>query len=157
MKPVPCARDIMNAKPRTVAPGTPTQEAARRILKEHLPGIPVTDPEGRLVGVFSQQGLMICLVHVVNNELPPGTVDCHLDPDPPRVSEETGLLTIAQIFAGGPRHRVISVLRDGKLVGVITRLHVIGAFLDYMAEAKDVHSRLLYLSALKGAEEDLPF
>jgi CBS domain-containing protein len=147
----------MNTKPLTMKPGTPTRDAARHMLKDRLPAIPIVEEDGRLVGVFSQQGLMICLVHVVNNELPPGTVDCHLDPDPPCVSEETGLLSIAQIFAGDARQRAIAVLHEEKLVGVVTRLHVIRAFMDYMAEVTDHHSRTLYLSALKDAEEAPPF
>ena len=158
MKPVPCAKDIMNGKPLALPPKTSVRGGARFLLEKRIPGVPIVDENGRLRGLFSQQGLMVCLVHAVHSDLPPGALDSHLDPDPPEISEDTSLITIARIFAEGRyTHCVLPVLSNGRLVGVVTRIDVIRAFLDYMAPAKDTHSQLLYLSALKDVEEPPPF
>ncbi len=157
MKPVPRAADFMEKKPLIFPPDMPVREAARRLLETEAAGAPVVDSEGRLLGVFSQQGLMICLVNVVDSGVFPGSLEHHLDPDPPRIAEETSLLTVAKIFAESDHtHCILPVMKGEKFVGVVTRLDVMRAYLDYISEAKDTRSRLLYLSALQSPDEAPP-
>ena len=68
------------------------------------------------------------------------------------VDEDTGILSIAQIFHT-THHRRVPVLRDGKLVGQISRRDVIRAALDLIAVAPDKEKPILYLSKLRDRED----
>jgi CBS-domain-containing membrane protein len=47
------AEDLMEPGPSTVRPNTPAPELTERLVSQELKTAIVTDPEGRLLGVFS--------------------------------------------------------------------------------------------------------
>ncbi len=53
------ARDIMTSNIVTVAPDTEIVEAAKRLLEQHLNGLPVVNEAGRLVGIICQEDLVM--------------------------------------------------------------------------------------------------
>ena len=48
------AHQIMTRTVLTVLPETPIREAADKMLKNHVSGLPVLDASGRLVGIVSE-------------------------------------------------------------------------------------------------------
>ncbi|HFD16842.1 MAG TPA: CBS domain-containing protein [Rhodospirillales bacterium] len=52
------ARDVMTRNVVTVAPDTPVSEIARLLLEKRISGVPVVEPDGRLVGIVSEGDLM---------------------------------------------------------------------------------------------------
>ncbi len=63
------------------------------------------------------------------------------------ITEETDLLGIAQIFLN-TNYRRLPVLRDGQLVGQVSRRDVLQATYDLMSVAPQREATLLYLSSL---------
>jgi predicted transcriptional regulator len=80
-------------------------------------------------------------------QLPTSELSAFIDRDAPTISEETDILTIAQTFLNTGTRR-LPVLRDGKLIGQISRRDVLQAAMNLMHVAPDREKALLYLSSL---------
>src|ERR687885_1982016 len=52
-------RQIMTADPVTVAPDASVEEVVRLMREHELPGLPVVDADGRLVGIVTESDLVI--------------------------------------------------------------------------------------------------
>lgn len=84
------------------------------------------------------------------------TVSYFMDRDAKTIEEKTDFLGVARIFLDTP-YRRLPVLRNGKLVGQISRRDVLHAANELMAVAKPPREKsLLYLSSLIGRQES-PF
>ena len=70
-----------------------------------------------------------------------------MDRNAQTISEGTGFLGVAQLFLDTP-HRRLPVLRDGELVGQISRRDLLNAANDLFPSSKDRGKSLLYLSSL---------
>jgi CBS domain-containing protein len=144
-------REIMDSEPETVTPGTPVEEVLRVLRENELPGVPVIDAEGRCVGIVTEADLVLPddqgdlhIPHYVN--LFGGTV--FLEPlsrfeqrlrkafasnaadmmtsDPDTVSPDTTVREAARLIHESGHNR-LPVVEDGRLVGVVTRVDVLGA------------------------------
>jgi CBS domain-containing protein len=144
-------RDIMDAEPATVRPDTPVEEVVRTLRRHELPGLPVVDAEGRCVGMVTEADLVLPddegdlhIPHYIN--LFGGTI--FLEPlsrfegrlrkafastaadmmtsDPDTVSPDTTVQDAARIIHESGHNR-LPVVEDGRLVGVVTRVDVLGA------------------------------
>ena len=124
-------RDIMTERPRTVRAEMPLRDAAREMVRGRLGGLLVTDEEGRLVGVLSEREMLRHLLGVFLLGGPRRPRDAS-EGDPRRsvrdvmtrqvlcVSPEQPLAEVASLLANKDVDRV-PVVRDGRLVGVLTR------------------------------------
>jgi CBS domain-containing protein len=144
-------RDIMDTDPATVRPDTPVEEVVATLRRHELPGLPVVDDEGRVVGMVTETDLVLPhddgdlhIPHYIN--LFGGTV--FLEPlsrfeqrlrkafasnagdmmsaDPDTVSPDTTVQEAARVIHESGHNR-LPVVEDGRLVGVVTRLDVLGA------------------------------
>jgi len=144
-------REIMEASPETVAPDTPIEEVVRALRDNELPGVPVVDGEGRCVGIITEADMVLPddegdlhIPHYVN--LFGGTV--FLEPlgrfekrlrkafastagdmmsgDPVTVAPDTSVREAGRIIHEAGHNR-LPVVEDGRLVGVVTRVDVLGA------------------------------
>jgi CBS domain-containing protein len=144
-------RDIMDPDPATVRPDTPVEDVVRTLRRHELPGLPVIDAEGRCVGMVTEADLVLPddegdlhIPHYIN--LFGGTI--FLEPlsrfedrlrkafaskaedmmtsDPDTVSPDTTVQEAARIIHESGHNR-LPVVEDGRLVGVVTRLDVLGA------------------------------
>ena len=144
-------RDIMDSDPITVGPDASVEEVVRLLREHELPGLPVVDADGRVAGIVTEADLVLPddegdlhIPHYVN--LFGGTV--FLEPlsrfeqrlrkafaskagdmmtkDPDTVGPDTTIREAARaIHETG--HNRLPVVEDGRLVGVVTRLDVLGA------------------------------
>ncbi len=145
-------RDIMDPDPATVSPDASIEQLVGTLLEHELPGVPVVDGDGRCVGIVTEADLVLPdeegdlhLPHYIN--LFGGTVFLEplsrfegrlrkafassvrdmMTPDPDTVSPETTVAEAARkIHQTG--HNRLPVVEDGRLVGVVTRVDVLGAF-----------------------------
>jgi CBS domain-containing protein len=144
-------REIMDADPATVTVDTGVEDVVRTMREHQLPGLPVVDDEGRCVGIVTEADMVLPddegdlhIPHYIN--LFGGTV--FLEPlsrfekrlrkafaanagdmmtsDPDTVAPDTPIREAAhRIHDTG--HNRLPVVEDGRLVGVVTRLDVLGA------------------------------
>ena len=155
MGPLPRAKDFMAKKLVTLSPEMGLHDAAVRLVRKQIASAPVVDAEGRYLGLFSEKSCMLALMEAVHAEIPSAEVDAYLEADAMTIEEDSSLLAIAGIFAR-THHRSLTVLRQDKPVGVVSRRDVIKAVVRYLKAAPDRQARTLYLSALKADEEEPP-
>jgi CBS domain-containing protein len=144
-------RDIMEADPATVTPQSDLETVVRTLREHELPGVPVVDGEGRCVGIVTEADLVLPdeggdlhLPHYI--ELFGGTI--FLEPlhhfedrlrkafastagdlmttDPVTVSPDTTVEDAARTIHDTGHNR-LPVVEGGRLVGVVTRVDVLGA------------------------------
>jgi CBS domain-containing protein len=144
-------RDIMDADPDRVSADAGLDEVLAVLRENELPGVPVVDGDGRCVGIVTEADLVLPddegdlhLPHYVN--LFGGTV--FLEPlgrfehrlrkafassasdmmtaDPVTVSPDTTVKEAGRIIHDAGHNR-LPVVEDGRLVGVVTRVDVLGA------------------------------
>jgi CBS domain-containing protein len=144
-------REIMDPDPASVGPGTPVQDVVRTLREHELPGVPVVDDEGRVLGMVTEADLVLPddegdlhIPHYIN--LFGGTVfleplsrfegrlrkafaskaEDMMTPDPQTVSPDTTVREAARLIHESGHNR-LPVVEDGRLVGVVTRVDVLGA------------------------------
>jgi CBS domain-containing protein len=144
-------REIMDSSPATVAPDASVEEVVAALREHQLPGLPVVDADGRCVGIVTEADLILPdddgdlhIPHYVN--LFGGTV--FLEPlsrfetrlrkafaataadmmssDPDTVAPDTTVRDAARLIHESGHNR-LPVVEDGRLVGVVTRVDVLGA------------------------------
>jgi CBS domain-containing protein len=143
--------EIMDTNPVTVSPDTSVEDVVAAMRKHELPGLPVVDADGQLVGIVTEADMVLQddqgdlhIPHYVN--LFGGTVfleSLHryedrlrkafassakdmMTRDPDTVSPDTSVHEAARLIHDTGHNRV-PVVEDGRLVGVVTRLDLLGA------------------------------
>ncbi len=143
--------EIMDRDPVTVTAETSVEDVVSRLRENELPGLPVVDGDQRLVGIVTEADLVLPddqgdlhIPHYIN--LFGGTV--FLEPlgrfekrlrkafastaadmmtkDPDSVTPDTSVNEAARIIHDSGHNR-LPVVEDGRLVGVVTRVDVLGA------------------------------
>jgi CBS domain-containing protein len=144
-------REIMDASPASVAVDASVEDVVRTLRDNELPGVPVVDGDGRLVGIVTEADLVLPddqgdlhIPHYIN--LFGGTV--FLEPlgrferrlrkafassaadmmtrDPDTVSPDTTVREAARLVHESGHNR-LPVVEDGRLAGVVTRVDLLGA------------------------------
>lgn len=123
----------------TITPDVPVQEALARMRKDKVRRYPVVDKKGKLIGIVTDSDLMnaspseatTLSVWEINYLLSRITVERVMTRDPITVTEDTTVEEAARIMAdnkiGG-----LPVLRDNRLVGIITETDLFKIFLEML-------------------------
>jgi CBS domain-containing protein len=144
-------RDIMDSEPVTVHPKTPVEEVVQALRHHELPGVPVIDHDGRVVGIVTEADLVLPdeegdlhIPHYINlfggtvfleplsrfeqrlRKAFASTAEDMMTRDPETVGPDTSVREAARIIHESGHNR-LPVVEDGRLVGVVTRLDVLGA------------------------------
>ena len=136
------ARDFMATRLVTLQAGMSALDAIALLLKNRISGAPVVDKMGRLLGVFSEKFSMEVLLGLAYDQLPAAPVDAFMNTDFGRVIDGSEpLLEIAQRFLDTP-YRRLPVVRDGALVGQVSRRDVLAAS-HHLTSALDGRRSLL--------------
>jgi CBS domain-containing protein len=140
------AQDVMTTKVVAVAPDTPVTEIAKLLLERRISAVPVVSDDRKLVGMVSEGDL----IHRLGQEgakrswwldllaSPQTRAEAHLKdlgrlawdvmtPSVVSVMPDTPLPEIARLLEA---HRIkrVPVLRDGELVGIVSRADLLRAF-----------------------------
>jgi predicted transcriptional regulator len=158
MRRVPRVRDVMARDPVVFTLGTLVHNAAKKLMQTNVFSAPVVDRDGKLVGMFSQQGCMVGLSDGVYSQVPqPIRVDDYLEPKERilTVNEDEPIMTAVSKFVGSTRLiPSLTVLRAGKVVGQIVRHDIIRTFFEITADIPDAVSAILYISGLEKEQQE---
>jgi len=159
----------MSRHPMTVSPNTAVEQALKRMRDEKVRRFPVVDDDGKLVGIVSDKDLLyaapspatslsIYELHYLYSRI---TISQVMTRDVVTVQEDDPIEEAARVMVdnkiGG-----LPVMREGKLVGIITETDIFKTLMEMMG-ARDPGVRLTMLSpelrgqlaALTGAVTEL--
>jgi CBS domain-containing protein len=140
---VPTAKDFMATQLVTLSPESDVVQAIGYLLKHHISGAPVIDPEGNFLGVFSEKSSMSVLVQAAYEQLPSTKVGAYMNTDFDRtITEDVSVQECAERFLSTPFRR-LPVLREGKLVGQVSRRDVIRSQYELTLGLSDRHILVL--------------
>jgi CBS domain-containing protein len=123
------AQDIMEKGVVTVSPELPLREFEELLAGEEISGAPVTDGDGRVLGIASKTDVIETLIQRIPDafELGPELrVADVMTPGAVCVGPDATLVEVARAMVDGRLHRVL--VSDGeRLLGIITALDVLRA------------------------------
>ena len=120
------AKDIMTTHVVTVNVDDSIDQAVSLMVKHRISGLPVLDKDGRPAGIVSEFDL---LELICEGESEQDKVRNYMSAPLFGVCEEDSWLTVADVFRA--KHiRRLPVLRDGMLVGIVTRHDLMHAIRD---------------------------
>ena len=137
------ARDIMTTHIVTVTVDDTIDRAIGLMVKHRISGLPVVGQEGQLVGVISEFDL---LELICDGQPEHDQVVHFMSPQPWHVTEDDTWVTVVDLFRA-KRVRRLPVLRDGKLVGIVTRHDLMHAIRD---ARRQIHRDLAQTSRQAG-------
>ena len=115
----------LNLAEASRAAGVEKEIVIRSLAKHRISGAPVIDEQHNFLGVFSEKTSMRVLVQGAYEQHPSADVGAFMNEDFGRtIAEDVDLLSIAHKFLDTP-YRRLPVLRDGKLMGQISRRDVL--------------------------------
>lgn len=176
------AIDVMATRMIMARPDMTVHDAAKMLADHHISGMPVVDAEGRLVGMVTEGDLLHRMeigtqmkrrgrwseFFASTRELAHEYVKEHsrrlsevMTTDVVTATEQTPLAEIAELM---DRHRIrrVPILRDGKVVGLVSRaslirvLASIGPDLHHTIAPSDAEMRRAILAELSGNRWALP-
>ena len=123
--------DYMLGDPPIVKPTTPLGVVINLLDKHSLSGLPVVDDQHQVVGFISQKD---CIKQMIQSsyhcEGAPSAKEV-MTTEPTSVSQDAGIYQVADMLANSTR-KAYPVVNQGKLVGIITRSHILRALNDYL-------------------------
>lgn len=146
------ARDIMSTKVITVTPDQDLFDVIGLLVKHKISGAPVVDGAGQYLGIFSERSSISLLLDAIERGTPTNRIEPFIDKGGPTVTPETDLLTMAQMLRD-THYRRLAVLKQDRVVGIISRRDILRAVHALMAQPVITESSTLYLSAVRSREE----
>lgn len=121
--------EIMARGVVTITPEATIGDAIELLLARGVAGLPVVDPEGRLIGILTEFAL---LALAYDSEITNQTVGEHMTQDVLTVDATDSVNKVADLCIV---HRVrrLPVLDEGRLVGLVSRRDVLNALFNAKA------------------------
>ena len=120
-------RTVMKKDVIAVRPETPVGEAIGLLIEHGISGLPVTDADGRVVGVVTEKDVL---------QLFHGSASAVRDimtPEPRCFAVDAPLVDVVDCLMAKSYRRVM-IHEDGKLVGLVSRADLMPAILEALAE-----------------------
>ena len=115
-------RDVMTSNPRTIAPSTTVQEAARLMRDEDVGPIPIVDG-GSVVGILTDRDIVLRVVAEGKDPTSTAAADV-ASRDLVTVDPEQTLDEALRLMAKHQVRRLPVCEEDGKLVGIVAQADV---------------------------------
>jgi len=119
-------KDYMSSNLVILSPSMPILDAARRLVERRISGAPVLDQQGNLVGLLSEKDCMRIALHAGYHGEVAGTVAEYMHKEIKTVDADRSIVDVAMMFIDDG-YRRYPVIKDGRLVGQISRRDVLKA------------------------------
>ncbi|MDH4254271.1 MAG: CBS domain-containing protein [Gammaproteobacteria bacterium] len=119
-------RDFMTSNLVKLDPDMEITHAVHKLVKHDIAGAPVVDKEGRLVGMLTEKDCMKIALDVGYYGEYGGKVAAFMSTEVETIDPDEGIVEAAKRFLQKRYHRY-PVVRDGRLVGQISRRDVLRA------------------------------
>ncbi|SFD84859.1 CBS domain-containing protein [Roseivivax sediminis] len=117
-------RAFMQGDIVTVTPDTPIRRAVALLVERELPAAPVLSDDSALIGILTQKDCFRPALHASYYQEWKGTVADHMTRGAVTVEAGDDLMRAAEMFLEHP-HRVLPVVEDDTLVGLLDRARVL--------------------------------
>jgi len=127
-------KNIMTTDVITVNPATPIYEALDLLTKNKVSGLPVVDQNREVVGILTEKDVLKILidqkVHIKTK------VEDYMTSDVICFTEEDNAVEICKFFV---KHNIrrVPIIRDGKLVGIVSRRDIVAVILEAKSKMSD--------------------
>ncbi len=129
MNPLPTIETYMATEVLSLSPETDIHKAIKMLVDKRISGAPVLDGNGDLIGILSKKdGLRVAFSASYHRE-PGGRVRDYMSTEVETVEAGTTIIDMAERFLKGS-YRRFPVMRDDRLVGVISRHDIMKAIAD---------------------------
>lgn len=126
----------LDQNPLVLKSSTPVIEACRRMGDRHAGSVAVVDEAGRLVGIFTGRDA-VSRVLAEGRDAATTQLAAVMTRDPATLSpEQTALDALRLMWDGGFRH--LPMVRDGKVLGVVSRGDFNGVEFDTHERERDL-------------------
>ena len=132
---LPVVRDYMDKVVPTLSPETDILEGVDFLLKNHVTGAPVVDPEGHVIGILTEKDCLRLLSTGMEADMPRGVVRDFMTKEVASVPPDMNVYFLAGHFLKA-NYRRLPVMEKGKLVGAITRFDVLRVIQANLKKAK---------------------
>ena len=126
------ANDIMKTNLITVNRKASIYEAIRTLVEKNITGLPVLNDDGTIAGIISEKDMLELLYNIDDK---PGSVEKFMTEQVVTFKTTDSLTDIADCFNKNNFRRVL-ILKDEKLVGIISRKDIIQYILSIRQENK---------------------
>lgn len=123
---LPKVSEYMDTVVPTLTPETDILSAVDFLLQHHVTGAPVVDEAGGIVGMLTEKDCLRLLTLGQSGEPARGTVADFMTRKPMTVPPHMDIYYAAGIFLANSFRR-LPVVKDGKVVGAITRYDILKA------------------------------
>jgi len=134
---LPLVSDVMDRVFIRFTPDMPILQAVDTILKKNLFGACIIDDHGKLLGILSEKECLKMYMNILEGKrteaVETATVGDYYFREVLTVSPDAGVVEVAQIFLAN-RFRRLPVVREGRLVGQITRRDIVRAMRKFNAD-----------------------
>jgi CBS domain-containing protein len=126
--------DIMSTDLKTVTPTTPIYEALDLLAKNRVSGLPVVDNFNQVVGIITEKDVLRILIDK-NLDVKKLVYD-YMSREVICFTEDDDAIDICKFFLRNNIRRV-PIVRDGKLVGVVSRRDIVPLIMEAISKISD--------------------
>ena len=122
------ARNLMTEQVTAVSPTAPLEDVARSLVAGGFSGVPVVDQDNQVVGFVSETDLMSALLRGATGDTRAWSIMSH---HPVVIDEFATTDEVMGVMRESQIHH-LPVVREGKLVGIITPHDILRFFVEVM-------------------------
>lgn len=127
--------DLIKREPVTVPPSTSIREAVKLMNSENIGSVIITDPEGRVLGIFTERDLVRVIAEGVSLDSSIGGV---MTKNPVVIHEDEPVSKAVNIMAEKRIRHLPIVDRRGVLKGIVTARDITETFKRYLEELGEI-------------------
>ena len=132
----------MSASTVTFRPNTDVFEAIAALVERNIPGAPVIDMQGEIVGIFvPQDGIEVALRSAYHN-IWEGRVEDYMERDVPCLEAEMSIIATLEHFTSAS-YDIYPVVENNRLVGQLSRRDVLKALLTAKSQPEHRPEKVL--------------